>query len=1043
MIAAERRDGERTPSDAGSKEGLFDEDDDKNRPDTATTDAGEDSRPQTAEEEVEGGQPGVELPTITEEALQGRFLYSTDDAEASAGAADEATPSSSSTAPPQHGGKSKEDLLRELMALEEEAEKKHAEALGKAEQGALVDLGPRQDRPGNQTESASGSGDAEERSRAKSRSSTDDEGRQEIRELETSVATLKERLKERNAQKRDLLNELMEARKLVWEYKQEATKAKLGIKHLLQDCGKSCADVGLSIEIPDMDAPPEQPQEEPPARESRTLSPRGSSGKSGPSNSGPSGGMTKSKSTSELASMTIQQYVQTQDSELRKSISKLAEARMVAHAYIRMIEERTDVIRQLEGELEKTRMKSALSNHPCGEIFLSERMEMMRNMMAARSGGGEEGGTMRGSKSGPLSMPSLREDPEQESEEPMELTPKNPAPGPSSSMGSSSSSSSSSSSAAHDSTPEQAASSSSGATRRSGTSKFTFQQLSILTHTLESVVCAYAFRNISNYADIQAAAIKLQAAGRGRASRKAVDERRKWKQKEDAVGVIVSKLEKMVQFANSSSFTTAVAQDPERCLHAVVRHLKGYVGIHFATELLQSQMKVHLARKVTTSAALTDSVNRSRTGVERGRPATVPALPLKQQLQHMASIPAATENHPPIGQSYSLEDKGNEMRTVSSEQVERTPPMNQAFDAKNTVHFFKTMQNKAGRQNPDRIKRPPSQPPPAGTSQTGKPRIELEIPVWPYPCSEKMPISDELAAKTSELRVVLHDKDPDLTAAQRSELVAEVYTGLRTNPLLNRSGGQKRLNPRTSNNPLSASTSLNRTRPQTEGANHPRRGAPMQTISTDSADPPSEWQQWAGSFHQLSSEQNYLEGDDRMAVTTGPGGQQLFYPASNPNSRQSISEQWGEAGLDPLNGSIVSNPQQQMMRNSMNASTTSTTSVSVRPLKGLPGGPPSSGPSSRSGRASSTTNRGTKKKARGPPQHNTSTTSMRSRSKESTASNSSTTDPQHKHLHRHFHVFLPRATPNHSESLGKVPNLEPRPLRPHYNDLMQGPIGIQ
>ena len=44
---------------------------------------------------------------------------------------------------------------------------------------------------------------------------------EEIQEHEASIATLKDRLKERNNQKRDLLNELMEARKLIWEYKAE------------------------------------------------------------------------------------------------------------------------------------------------------------------------------------------------------------------------------------------------------------------------------------------------------------------------------------------------------------------------------------------------------------------------------------------------------------------------------------------------------------------------------------------------------------------------------------------------------------------------------------------------------------------------------------------------------------------------------------------------------------------------------------------------------------------------------------------------------
>ena len=78
---------------------------------------------------------------------------------------------------------------------------------------------------------------------------------------------MKERLKERNNQKRDLLNELMEARKLIWEYKQEATKAKQGMKALLvsSSSGDSssstakplselkCGEVGVSSEIPNSD----------------------------------------------------------------------------------------------------------------------------------------------------------------------------------------------------------------------------------------------------------------------------------------------------------------------------------------------------------------------------------------------------------------------------------------------------------------------------------------------------------------------------------------------------------------------------------------------------------------------------------------------------------------------------------------------------------------------------------------------------------------------------------------------------------------------
>lgn len=49
-----------------------------------------------------------------------------------------------------------------------------------------------------------------------------------------------------------------------------------------------------------------------------------------------------------------------QETELNKSIGKLSEARMVAHAYMRIIEERTDIIRALESQLERSAMKQVV-----------------------------------------------------------------------------------------------------------------------------------------------------------------------------------------------------------------------------------------------------------------------------------------------------------------------------------------------------------------------------------------------------------------------------------------------------------------------------------------------------------------------------------------------------------------------------------------------------------------------------------------------------------------------------------------------------------
>lgn len=73
---------------------------------------------------------------------------------------------------------------------------------------------------------------------------------------------------------------------------------------------------------------------------------------------------------SELRNTSIQQYVEMQDNELKKSISKLTEARMIAHAYMRMIEERTEIIRSLESEIERGRMKQIINAHPAGEVML-------------------------------------------------------------------------------------------------------------------------------------------------------------------------------------------------------------------------------------------------------------------------------------------------------------------------------------------------------------------------------------------------------------------------------------------------------------------------------------------------------------------------------------------------------------------------------------------------------------------------------------------------------------------------------------------------
>ena len=125
-------------------------------------------------------------------------------------------------------------------------------------------------------------------------------------ELETSIATLKDRLRERNNQKRDLLNELMEARKLVWEYKQEASRAKQSVKHLIvENVGdKTCDEVGIDGEVVDTEQAIRDhlsgANDQSPPR-IRTLSPRGDGGGA----SSKERKLVKSQSSQDLKKVTV------------------------------------------------------------------------------------------------------------------------------------------------------------------------------------------------------------------------------------------------------------------------------------------------------------------------------------------------------------------------------------------------------------------------------------------------------------------------------------------------------------------------------------------------------------------------------------------------------------------------------------------------------------------------------------------------------------------------------------------------------------------
>jgi DNA repair exonuclease SbcCD ATPase subunit len=148
---------------------------------------------------------------------------------------------------------------------------------------------------------------------------------QDIPKLLETIEELKERLRDRDSRKRQMLKELKEARQQVFDYKQEAEQAKQQVKQLIID-----------IDAADPDT-------------SSRLQGHGAALDGGQS---------------------IVETLETQEVRIKELSSELNKERDMVKFYLRAVEERSEAIRGLEVEVEQSRLKAMLDKHPCGEVFL-------------------------------------------------------------------------------------------------------------------------------------------------------------------------------------------------------------------------------------------------------------------------------------------------------------------------------------------------------------------------------------------------------------------------------------------------------------------------------------------------------------------------------------------------------------------------------------------------------------------------------------------------------------------------------------------------
>lgn len=252
----------------------------------------------------------------------------------------------------------------------------------------------------------------------------------------------------------------------------------------------------------------------------------------------------------------------------------------------------------------------------------------------------------------------------------------------------------------------------------------------------------------------------------------------------------------------------------------------------------------------------------------------------------------------------------------------------------------------------------------------------------------------------------------------------------RANPLLNRQPQSGKLQPRATNAPLPQFNSTGSSTASTRelSSTHPRRGVPMQTISTSESGGfgPMEWEQW-GANASVTTTVEQGEGD-----SAGVAGQQLFYPASKNSTSGQFSEADGGAA-DPLQQSVTSGfGAEQELSLVQTAGSRGGSRGRSRPMnKKLP----PTGPGTRhqiSGRVGQAAGY---RPSAGALVASAGTGGGASRQLSRESSTMSGGSGEHKHLHHHYHVFLPadqrlpRGVANENPSLAtRLPNMAAKPI---------------
>jgi hypothetical protein len=177
----------------------------------------------------------------------------------------------------------------------------------------------------------------------------------ELERLQASVESLKAQVRSYDIQKKTLTKQVEDSRKLVWEHRLDADRARQALKAVI---------IAREGENP---APPELCN----TQQAQTRMSSSSNARDGIAGDLAIAPMRRAGAKGKPRQVTVQEFLEENDVQMKHVCDDLNEARSLAASYWRTAEEQGQALQNLEREVGIKQALQALKKHPAGEVFLT------------------------------------------------------------------------------------------------------------------------------------------------------------------------------------------------------------------------------------------------------------------------------------------------------------------------------------------------------------------------------------------------------------------------------------------------------------------------------------------------------------------------------------------------------------------------------------------------------------------------------------------------------------------------------------------------